>query len=88
VWLPKALSIGVTNARCLDRYVVAEVGSNIVEAAFFVSHPDQSPAAVRVKDLYPEDRGAPSFICFIWLSPPLARSTPPLLSGETAWPDD
>src|ERR1700678_2167517 len=39
--------LGVTNGRCLDRYVVAEDSSNIIEAAFFVSHGDQSSASVR-----------------------------------------
>jgi len=29
-----------------------------------------------------------SFTCSIWLSPPPARSTPPLRADETAWPDD
>ena len=46
----------------LDRYVVAENGSNIVEAAFFVSHGDQSPVAVPGKDLYTENRDGPSVI--------------------------
>ena len=41
----------------LDRYVVAEDGSNVIEAAFFVSHGDQSPVAVPGKGLYPEDGG-------------------------------
>jgi hypothetical protein len=27
-------------------------------------------------------------LCSIWLSLPPARSKPPLLSGETSWPDD
>jgi hypothetical protein len=29
-----------------------------------------------------------TFICFIWLSPPLAQLTLLPLLGETAWPDD
>ncbi len=118
--VPKGLDL--ISARCLDRYVFAVDGSDIIEAAFFVSHGDQSSVAVRSKIFIPKigeaspssrqdargrgdnanhrkkrnEQGSDSFhlgcslcaspfallnllsfICSIWLSPQLARSTPP-----------
>jgi hypothetical protein len=41
----------------LDRYIVAQNGTQTVEVAFFVGHGDQLPVAVSVRDFVHEDRG-------------------------------
>ena len=50
--VPKGLDL--ISARCLDRYVFAVDGSDIIDAAFFVSHGDQSSVAVRSKIFIPK----------------------------------
>ncbi len=42
----------------LDRYVIAQNGPQIVEAAFFVGHGDQPPVAVSGGNFDAKDRGA------------------------------
>src|SRR5580658_10307222 len=69
---------------------------DFVFATTFLSHGNQSPVAG--KSFIPKagrlihhpfaPLSSPPYICFTWLLPPLARSTPPLPSDETAWPDD
>jgi hypothetical protein len=41
----------------LDRNVVAQIGAQIVEVAFFLGHGDQPPVAVSERDFDSEDRG-------------------------------
>src|SRR6266478_3700325 len=41
----------------LHRYIVAQLGANIVEVAFFVGHGDQLPVAVSGGNFYSVDRG-------------------------------
>ena len=40
----------------LDRYIVAQLGAQLVEIAFFVGHRDQIPVAVSRRDRYSVDR--------------------------------
>ena len=43
----------------LNRFIVAQNGANIVEAALFVGYGDQPPVAVPRGDFFYEDRGSP-----------------------------